>query len=81
MIAKRDDYIKELAHEYLEDTPREDIVIDKDARLKIVTDVLGVNPGKDIHGLGAGRVRERKGSSMRTRQLEEELAAKKAAKE
>ena len=36
MVAKRDDYIKELRKDYPKDTPSEDIiVIDKDAGLKV----------------------------------------------
>ncbi|KAK0603229.1 hypothetical protein LWI29_002720 [Acer saccharum] len=59
MLAKEDEYLAERAKEQQlpEDTPREDILVnDPDARLNILMSVVGVKPGRQIHGLGNGRL-------------------------
>ena len=73
MVAKKDEYMKELAKDYPEDTPLNEIIVpDKNVGVNIMTDVLGLKTGKEFRGLGAGRVRDLKGSSLRARQLEEQ---------
>ena len=80
MVSKKDEYIKKLAKDYSKDTPLENIiVIDKDVGVNIMTNVLGLKTGKEFRGLGAGRVRDLKGSSLRAQQLEEQLAAERTA--
>ena len=86
MLARKEDYLNELAKDYPEDTPLNEIAVpDQDVGLHILNDVLGVKPGKQIRGLGDGRVRELGGStsrtSLRARQLEEELAEERAARQ
>ncbi|KAM1728148.1 hypothetical protein ACFX12_018690 [Malus domestica] len=86
MLARKEDYLNELAKDYPEDTPLNEIVVpDQDVGLHILNDVLGVKPGKQIRGLGDGRVRELGGStsrtSLRARQLEEELVEERAARQ
>lgn len=82
MIAKKNEYMKELAKDCLEDTPLNEIIVpDKDVGVNIMTDVLGLKLGKEFRGLGAGRVRDLKESSLRARQLEEQLEAKRATRQ
>ena len=74
--------MKELAKDYPEDTPLNEIIVpDKNVGVNIMTDVLGLKTGKEFRGLGAGRVHDFKGSSLRARQLEEQLAAERAARQ
>ncbi|KAM7469728.1 hypothetical protein LguiA_007912 [Lonicera macranthoides] len=81
MVAQKDEYIKEVSKDYPEDTPLKDI-IEENVRLNIVRDVLGAKRRQEFHGIGVGQVCEfRKGSSLRTRQLEEQLAAERVARE
>ncbi|KAL2486631.1 Uncharacterized protein Adt_31387 [Abeliophyllum distichum] len=85
MLAKADEYLTERANEQQlpEDTPLEEIhVDDPDAGLKIMMSVLGVKPGRQIRGLGDGRLRDIDTSSNvrhMEKELEEERAARKAA--
>ncbi|KAM7473706.1 hypothetical protein LguiB_020949 [Lonicera macranthoides] len=82
MVAKKDVYMKELAKDYPEGTPLNEIKVpDKDVGVNIITDVLCLKTGKEFRGLGVSRVRDLKGSSLRARQLEEQLAAEKAARQ
>ncbi|KAL2542738.1 Uncharacterized protein Adt_03716 [Abeliophyllum distichum] len=85
MLAKADEYLTERANEQqlLEDTPLKEIPVDDpDARLKIMMSVLGVKPGRQIRGLGDGRLRDI-GTLSNVRhmdkELEKECAARKAA--
>ncbi|KAM7490538.1 hypothetical protein LguiA_033459 [Lonicera macranthoides] len=79
MVAKKDVYMKELAKDYPEDIPLNEIIVpDKDVEVNIITDVLVLKTGKEFRGLGDSRVRDLKGSSLRARQLEEQLATERA---
>ncbi|KAL2531447.1 Uncharacterized protein Adt_04798 [Abeliophyllum distichum] len=85
MLAKVDEYLTERANEQQlsQDTPLEEIHVDDPvAGLKIMMSVLGVKPGRQIRGLGDGRLRDIDTSSNvrhMEKELEEERAARKAA--
>ncbi|KAM7486142.1 hypothetical protein LguiA_002151 [Lonicera macranthoides] len=82
MVAKKNVYMKELAKDYHEDTPLNEIIVpNKDIGVNIVTNVLGFNTGKEFHGLGASQVHDLKGSSLRARQLADQLATERATRQ
>lgn len=55
MLKKKESYLEELASQTSDDsTP----VPDRDAGLRIMTETLGVRRGREIRGMGAGRVRD-----------------------
>lgn len=82
MVSEKNIYIDELAKDYPEGTPKENIqVLDKDVGLKILTKVLGEKSGKQIRGFGGGRLREPKRDSLRAQQLEEQLEAERVARQ
>lgn len=59
MLAKKASYLEEVASQYPPDTPLETISVpDPDAGLRIMTETLGVRRGREIRGMGAGRVRD-----------------------
>ncbi|KAL2471547.1 Uncharacterized protein Adt_39683 [Abeliophyllum distichum] len=84
MLAKADEYLVERKNEQqlLEDTPLEEIPVnDPNVGLKIMVSVLGVKLGRQIHGLGDGRLRDISiSTNMRymKKDLEEECTARKA---
>ncbi|PQQ03428.1 uncharacterized protein Pyn_33888 [Prunus yedoensis var. nudiflora] len=89
MVAKKNEYLKELAKEYPEGTPLDEMSItDQDAGRNIVMDVLGKKLGRQKRGLGFGRVRGSQtfsspslASSTRLQQLEDQLVAERTARE
>ncbi|XP_020418182.1 uncharacterized protein LOC109948854 [Prunus persica] len=89
MVAKKNEYLKELAKEYPEGTPLDEMSIaNQDVGRNIVMDVLGKKPGRQKRRLGFGRVRGSKtssspslASSTRLQQLEDQLVAERTARE
>ncbi|KAL6281422.1 hypothetical protein ACE6H2_018303 [Prunus campanulata] len=57
MVAKKNEYLKELTNDYLEATPLDEMSItDQDVGHNIVMDVLGKKPSRQKRRLGFGRV-------------------------
>ncbi|KAL2492494.1 Uncharacterized protein Adt_28122 [Abeliophyllum distichum] len=82
MLAKADEYLAERANEQQlpDDTPLDEIPVDDpDAGLKIMMSVLGVKSGRQIRGLGDGRLRDI-GTSSNVRHMEKELEEERAAR-
>ncbi|KAL2525803.1 Uncharacterized protein Adt_10857 [Abeliophyllum distichum] len=82
MLSKADEYLAERANEQQlpDDTPLDEIPVDDpDAGLKIMMSVLGVKSGRQIRGLGDGRLRDI-GTSSNVRHMEKELEEERAAR-
>lgn len=98
MVANSRIYLESLAEQHPPGTPLESIPVpDPDVGLRIMIDSLGVRPGKEIRGMGYGRIRDVRSSSSsssssqpsavvaglsaQVKKLQEDLRAERAEKE